>query len=217
MWWRLLLLVGMSGVIAASFILPAPQQAIGDASRIFYYHVPIAWVSTIAFALSAICSIRYLRKRTAVEDDRAVTAAAIGLLFCVLATISGSVFARVTWGSFWNWDPRQSSIFILLLIYGAYFALRGAVEIPETRAALSAVYAVFAFMTVPFLVLILPRVVPSLHPGNTVFSENLKLSMGPAVRAVFFASLAVFTVLFLWIFSLARRVHTLTRLRQEEA
>jgi heme exporter protein C len=210
MWWQLVLLVGMSGLIVASFVTPAPGQQIGEASRIFYYHIPQAWLCVLAFLMSMVFSIRYLANRRPVEDDSAVAAASLGLVFCILATVSGSIFARVTWGSFWNWDPRETSIFVLLLIYGAYFALRSAVEIEEKRASLSAVYAIFAFATVPFLIFILPRLVPSLHPSDSV------IDMGGSVRIIFFASLALFTLLYLWMFGLVCRVKRIIRARDEE-
>jgi len=167
MWWKLLLFLGMSAMIVVSFTTPAPQKTIGESSRIFYYHIPQAWICVLAFAMAMFYSIQYLRTKQQHYDDRAAEAAALGLVFCILATLTGSIFAKVTWGSFWNWDPRETSIFILLLIYGAYFALRGAVEAEERRAALSAVYAIFAFVTVPFLIFVVPRVVPSLHPADS--------------------------------------------------
>ncbi|TAK93594.1 hypothetical protein EPO05_07035, partial [Patescibacteria group bacterium] len=173
MWWKLLIFVVMAVMIVASFVTPAPQKVIGEASRVFYYHIPQAWVCVIAFAVSMVFSIRYLMKRQLAEDDRASVAAGLGLIFCILATITGSVFAKVTWGSFWNWDPRETSIFILLLIYGAYFALRGAIETEERRATLAAVYSIFAFVTVPFLIFVVPRMVPSLHPADSVVDKNL--------------------------------------------
>lgn len=215
MWWKWLLFLGMSVMIVASFVTPAPQQIIGESSRIFYYHIPQAWICVIAFAVAMIYSIKYLRSKNIVDDDKASAAAALGLVFCILATLSGSIFAKVTWGSFWNWDPRETSIFILLLIYGAYFALRGAVEVEEKRASLAAVYAIFAFVTVPFLIFVVPRVTPSLHPADSVVDENMKFTMGPAVRTIFFSALALFTVLFVWMLGLANRVQRLARAHQE--
>lgn len=206
----------MCAVIVAMFVTPAPQQVIGESSRIFYFHVPQAWVSVLAFALAMVFSVRYLRSRQPADDDRARTAAALGLMFCLLATITGSLFARVYWGSFWNWDPREMSIFVLLLIYFAYFALRGAIEVEERRAALSAVYAVFAFVTVPLLVFVLPRMVPGLHPGANVANEDAAFSMSPTVAVIFFPALAVFTVLFVWIFTLASRIQALSRADEEK-
>lgn len=215
MWWKILLLPAMSTVIVASFITTAPQQDIGESSRIFYYHIPPAWISVLAFAMSMVYSIKYLRTRLAIYDDKAVNAARLGLLFCILATVTGAIFARVAWGSFWNWDPRETSIFVLLLIYGAYFALRGAVEVEEKRAALAAVYSVFAFITVPLLVFILPRTLPSLHPSDSVIDAGASLTMGLQVRWIFFSSLVLFTILYLWMFNLVGRVQRLARGRAE--
>ena len=211
MWWKYLLLLAMSVIIWFSFTTPAPQQQIGEASRIFYYHIPQAWICVIAFAMSAYYSIKYLRKHNPLEDALAADSARLGLLFCLLATITGAIFAKVTWGAFWNWDPRQTSIFILLLIYGAYFALRSAIEDEERRAALSSVYAIFAFVTVPFLVFVLPRMVPSLHPSDSVINKDLKFTMSPEVRTIFFSSLTAFTVLFFWVFNILKRANVLRR------
>ena len=140
----------------------------------------------------------------------------VGLVFCILATVSGSIFAKVTWGSFWNWDPRETSIFVLLLIYGAYFALRGAVESEERRATLSAVYSIFAFVTVPFLIFVVPRMVPSLHPSDSIVDENLKFTMGAQVRTIYFTSAALFITLFYWLYNLGLRVQRLQRQEMEK-
>ncbi|MEW5795408.1 MAG: cytochrome c biogenesis protein [Candidatus Zixiibacteriota bacterium] len=215
MWWKLLIYVAMSAMIVASFVTPAPQRQIGEASRIFYYHIPQAWVCVIAFALSMIFSIRFLRRRQIVEDDRAVVAASLGFIYCFLATVTGATFAKVTWGSFWNWDPRETSIFVLLLIYAAYFALRNAIDEPEKRAALSAVYSIFAFLTVPFLIFVVPRIMPSLHPADSVVDQNLRFTMGLTVGTIFGVSLALYTALFWWMFSLALRVKRIERAHLE--
>ena len=215
MWWKFLLFLAMSVMIVFSFITVAPQNMIGESSRIFYYHIPQAWICVIAFAMSMIYSIKYLKTKNIREDDKAVVAAKLGFIFCILATLTGSIFAKVTWGSFWNWDPRETSIFILLLIYGAYFALRGAVDVEEKKASLAAVYSIFAFVTVPFLIFVVPRLVPSLHPEDSIVDANMKFTMGPAVRTIFFTSLALFTVLYFWMFNLAKRVQIMMRNRTE--
>ena len=216
MWWKILIFVLMSAMIVASFLTPAPQAQIGESSRIFYYHIPQAWVCVLAFAMSMIFSIRYLMKRSEIDDDRAVAAAALGFVFCFLATITGATFAKVTWGSFWNWDPRETSIFILLLIYAAYFALRNALDDEEKRAALSAVYAILAFVTVPFLIFVVPRMMPSLHPEDSIVNENMKFTMGPVVGSIFGVSLALYTGLYLWMLKLALRIKRLERVDLEE-
>ncbi len=216
MWYKLVLFVLMSIMIYFSFALPAPQQQIGESSRIFYYHIPQAWICVIAFAMSMFYSIMYLRKKEIKYDDKAAIAAKLGFIFCVLATVTGAMFAKVTWGMYWNWDPRQTSIFILLLIYGAYFALRGAIEVEEKKAALSAVYSIFAFVTVPFLIFIVPRMVPSLHPNDSIISEDLKFNIEGAISLVFFSALALFTVVYIWLFNIGVRVQLLMRKQLEE-
>ncbi|MGB2989173.1 MAG: cytochrome c biogenesis protein [Candidatus Zixiibacteriota bacterium] len=210
MFWKILLLVWMCAVIVAAFLLPPPQSQLGDVSRIFFFHVPVAWVAVLAFLTAFVYSILYLRRKDLAHDAKAAVASRLGLLFAILATITGSIFAKSTWGSYWNWDPRETSLFILLLIYGAYFVLRSAVEPEERRAALSSVYAILAFVTVPFLVFVVPRVYQSLHPTNSVIAEGFRIQMSPAVLATFLASLAGFTFLFVWLFKLETRINKLS-------
>jgi heme exporter protein C len=153
-------------VTGAMFLWVPRQQGLGNTGRIIIMHVPTAWLSTLAFGIAAIYSVLYLRRRRPGDDDRALAAVEQGLLFSILATATGSVFAKVVWGSFWNWDPRETSILVLLLIYGAYFALRSAIDDPERRQTLAAVYAVLAFATAPLLTFVVPRLAETtLHPN----------------------------------------------------
>lgn len=211
-WWKVLLLLAMSAVICFSFYFPPPmnvQVDFRDASRIFYYHVPIAWVTVVAYFTAIFYGIRYLKTRDWQDDQRAVTAAGLGTVFCILATISGSIFAKVAWGSFWNWDPREVSIFVLLLIYGSYFSLRTAVRSDEAKGSLSAVYSILAVFAVPFFIFIMPRMDKSLHPAK------MELSAGSTLP-VFLVSLASFTILFFWILRLAFRVSLVQGARERE-
>lgn len=160
--------VWIAGVLVSVFLVLPGYEGLGNAGRIMVLHVPTAWVSVLAFAVSAFYSGMYLWRRRPADDDRALAAAESGLLFTILATITGMIFSQVVWGIFWNWDPRQTSIFVLLLIYAALFALRSAVENDEQRRRLSSVYSLFAFVTVPFLVFVAPRLSDStLHPNCT--------------------------------------------------
>lgn len=216
MWWKILLLIWMCGVIVAVFLLPAPLSQLGEVSRIFFFHVPTAWIAVLSFFISFVFSILYLKKKDITYDACASSASRLGLLFAILATISGSIFAKSTWGSFWNWDPRETSIFILLLIYGAYFALRSAVESEERKATLSSVYAILAFLTVPFLVFVVPRVYQSLHPTNSVINTQLHLQMPPPILITFTASLLGFTFLFIWLFKLECEINKISNKLTEE-
>ncbi len=171
---KLLLGVWMAGIVIAMFLVIPQYEGLGNAGRIIIMHVPTAWVSVLAFAVSAFYSGMYLWRGRPADDDRALAAAECGFLFTVLATVTGAIFSQVVWGIYWNWDPRQTSIFVLLLIYAGLFALRAALEDIEKRRQLGAVYALFAFVTVPFLIFIAPRVADStLHP-NCAFLPGSK-------------------------------------------
>jgi len=215
--WNVILFVLMGWVIVMAFITPAPQQVIGEASRIFYFHVPQAWVAVVGFVVSMVASINYLRRGRLTDDDRARVAAELGFVFCLLATVSGSIFAKVTWNSYWNWDPRETSILFLLLIYGAYFALRSALTGDEKRARLAAVYSIFAFITVPFLVFVVPRVLPSLHPSDSVVDSAGQFSMSGTTAMIFFPALVAFSLLFFRLYILGVRISILKRRRIEES
>jgi heme exporter protein C len=175
-----------------------------DKARNLFFHVPVAWTAVLAFLVSTYFGFRYLRTKELEYDFKSVSSAGLGLLFCVLATVTGALWARFNWGSFWNWDPRQTSIFILLLIYGAYFALRSAIESEEKRASLSAVYAIISGLTAPFFIFVMPRMMPGLHPGSKgdpsgkgpLFESNM---IAPNMRVIFYISLAGFTLLFIWL------------------
>ena len=107
----------------------------------------------------------------------------LGLLFGVLATVTGAIWARFMWGAYWNWDPRQTSIVIALLFYAAYLALRAAVEDEPTRRRLAAAYAVLGLAVAPFLFFVLPRLTFSLHPDTVVNTRTgRKVKIGRLVR-----------------------------------
>jgi heme exporter protein C len=210
-------------------MVPAPAHwyelpvipGLEEKARLIFFHVPTAWLSVIAFLTSMWYGIRYLRGRDLLDDTRSSASAGLGFLFAILATITGSIWAKFNWGSFWNWDPRETSIFVLLLIYGAYFSLRSAVEGEEKRAALSSVYAIIAAVTVPFFVFVLPRITSGLHPGAKGDPEGagpvIEFKMSPNMRVVFFTSLLAFTLLYIWIFSLRVRLARLESHHQKGA
>jgi len=200
----------MAGVCLAGFLYaPTAQGFVGHSSRIVFFHVPVAWVAVLAYLVSMVYSIRYLAGRRMEHDRVAAISARLGLLFTALATASGSVFAKLMWGAYWNWDPRQTTIVLLLLVYAAYVVLRGAVADPHRRATLSAVYAIFAFATVPFLVFIIPRITFFLHPEDTVIPMRGKLNIHGRILQVLIASVIGHTGIYLWLLRLETRLETL--------
>jgi heme exporter protein C len=219
--WRVgaafLLAAWMTAVIWASFFYVAPALGFRGyhSSRILFYHVPTAWVATLAFLVSCVASIMYLKRRSPEDDARAASSAALGLTFAILATVTGSLFAKIEWRQFWNWDPRQTSIAILLLIYAAYFALRAAVPDPERRATLAAAYAILAFVAVPFLVFVVPRIYFSLHP-DVMPGPRRSGGLDSHHAQVLVASVIAFTGVFIWLYNIEIRLERLRRSRQEE-
>ena len=203
----------MLAVVLAAFFWPQPAKGfIGESSRIVFFHVPCAWTATLAFLMAAVASIVHLRTRSAASDESAASAVRMGFLFSALATITGSIFADVMWGSYWNWDPRETSIVLLLFLYAAYLFLRSALPDPERRGVFCAVYAIFAAFIMPFLMFVVPRVTTSLHP-QTVINPQGKILMDVPTKAVFFGSLIGFTALFLWMWGLDRRLELWKRRR----
>lgn len=195
----------MSFIIVAAFGLTEAARGFpGQTSRILFFHVPQAWVATLSFLLSMIGSALFLAKGRTRADHLALAAAELGFVFCILATVTGSIFAKATWGSFWNWDPRETSIVLLLMIYGAYFALRSAFPDAEKKRRFAAVYAILAFVTVPFLIFIVPRITVSLHPEDTMNPANP--GMDPATLKVFLGSMAAYTGLYVWMLRLRIRL-----------
>ena len=201
---KLTLVITMTVVIWGSYIFTENAAGFpGESSRIMFFHVPQAWIAFLAFLLSMLFSIRYLVKGDVHNDMLAKTSAELGFLFCLLAMITGSIFAHLTWGSFWNWDPRETSILILLMIYGAYFALRSAIVENDLKRRFSSVYSILAFATVPFLIFIMPRITMSLHPAETMNPLNPQLDLKFTI--VFILSLVAYTGVFAWMLSLKFR------------
>ncbi len=208
---KLLLLPYMAAVVAAAFLWPEPAEGfLGESSRIVFFHVPCAWTAALAFLVAAGYSIAWLVRRDPRYDEVAETAVRLGLLFAVLTLLTGSLFAKIMWGSFWNWDPRESSYLLLVFLYSAYLFLRAAIDDPERRARIGSAYAVFAVVLMPFLVFVAPRVTASLHPQTVINPEGKILMDGPT-KTVFFTALGGFTALFFWMLELGARALRLQR------
>lgn len=211
-WIKIALGIWIAMVLAFGVAMPIGDiPGLGSKARIIFFHVPMSWLAVVAFFMAMWYGIVYLRRKQIKYDIKSATAAELGFIFSILATITGSIWAKFNWGSFWNWDPRETSIFVLLLIYGAYFSLRSAVEVEERRASLSAVYSIVAFVTVPFFVFIMPRIMFSLHPGGggsvaPIVNANGKMYLDMNMRYVFYASLLGFSVLYFWLFQSRTRI-----------
>lgn len=206
--------------IFMAFMIAPPAKILGEASRIIYFHVPLAMGSVIAFTYSGIASIIFLldkNKKYQMLDVKSHNSAQIGVLYTVLAIISGSIWAKISWGSYWNWDPRQTTITVMMLIYIAYFCLWTALENNENRGKICSAYLIFTLITIPFFVFIIPRVYQSqtLHP-DTIINTRGKMEMAPMMRISLFVAMAAFTFLYAYLLSLMNKLSKINNIYQEK-
>jgi heme exporter protein C len=203
----------LQNVVSVDPLLTFPLvQGLGELGRNILFHVPMSFVAFVLFLLGTVYSIILLRKKDMKYDLEARAFSAVGLLLTVLATITGSIWARFSWGRFWNFDPRESSILILLLIYIAYFLLRSLMEdSEEKKARIAAVYNIIAFVTVPFLMFVLPRITESLHPGGAgsvapVINLSGKTYTAPSLLWMLWGMVFLFMLICFWIKDLYVRI-----------
>lgn len=203
------------GVKNPMFTLPY-IMGLEERARIMFYHVPAAWMAFLAYLVSMIFGLRYLKTGAFKDDIVSSSSAAIGTVFCILATVTGAVWAKFNWGKFWNWDPRQTSIFVLLLIYGAYFALRSAIENPVKKARLSSVYSVIGCVAALFFIYVIPRMYDGLHPGSKDSGDaGPVLSANPGTldfskQIILSLSYMAFAMLYFWATNLSSRIRILS-------
>ncbi len=197
---RAVVVVWMTAVLLGAFLLEIPRMNILEhTARNLYFHVPMWFTLMAAMGVSAWHALRFLGTGDLARDIRSEEAARTGVLFGVLGLVTGIMWARFTWyqdaGIWWNFDPKQSMAAVQLLIIGGYFVLRSSLDDPLKRARIGAVYNLFAFVTLPFLLYVLPRQMESLHPGadgNPAFSDITH----PTMRLVFYPAIIGFIGLF---------------------
>lgn len=149
--------VGIFGVLLFSFgcyqglFNTPPDRFMGDVMRILYVHVPAAWITLLCFTTVFICSIGWLIKGTPGWDVTAEAATRVGLLFGTLLICTGMLWGRPTWGVYWDWDPRLTTVAIMMVAFFGVTALRGFVEDPGQRATWAAIAAIIAYVDVPIV------------------------------------------------------------------
>lgn len=198
-------------VLAALFLafLYAPADAsLGDTQRLFYFHVASAWTGLLAFAVVCGASVAYLRGGEQRWDRLGLASTEVGLLFITIAVLTGSIWARFAWGTWWEWEPRLTSAFVLWLMYAATLLVRNLVEEPGRRGRYAAVFGIIAFADVP-IVFMSVRWWRSVHP---VVVSARGLDLEPAMVAAMVAALVAFTLLYVVL--VRERVH-LAWLEQE--
>jgi heme exporter protein C len=132
------------------FIIAPRESTMGDVQRIFYFHVSSAWVGFLGFFVTFVAGCLYLIHRERRWDTLGLASVEVGLTFITTAVVTGSLWAKPVWGTYWAWEPRLTISAIQLLIYVAYHMLRSSVEDDERKARFTAVYGIAAFVSVPF-------------------------------------------------------------------
>ena len=198
--WKYVVAIWMTAVIIVGFLMPLPKIPILEQSaRNLFLHVPMWFTMAVCFVGGLIYSIRYLNDERMETDRKAATITQVGLVFGICGLLTGSLWARFTWGAWWTFaEPRMNLAALAMMIYVAYFVLRTAFNDPGKRAKISAVFNIFAATTIPFLLYIIPRQLPSLHPGadgNPAFSEIT----APELRYIFYPAIVGFIGLAFWL------------------
>jgi heme exporter protein C len=178
----------ITGVVTVwSFkIPPAENFQRPDLARIFIWHFPCPMIATILLMIAAWFSVKYLRTKDLKWDVRATAAHELSYVFSLLTMATGMLFSKMEWGAWWQWDPRQTSFLLVMLIYAALFALRGAITDQERRAANGGAYALAALMPALFLIFVFPRLpqVISFHPSQSIMTGQIKGQYAYAVTSV---------------------------------
>lgn len=217
-WWKIVTVVLVLYTIIAGFVFKVPAQPIlHESIRNLYFHVPMWFAMITICTVSTVQSIIYLNKQRIENDIMAAQAAHTGMLFGILGLITGSIWARYTWGAWWVADTKLNGAAITALIYLAYFVLRGSIEESEKRARVSAVYNIIAYVMLLVLLLILPRMNDSLHPGNGGNPGFNKYDLDSTMRTVFYPAVIGWILLAVWFYSLRVRTEKLQqKIRADE-
>lgn len=211
-WWKITaavlvlftILVGLSGKVPAQFILH-------ETIRNLYFHVPMWFTMMTILTVSVYYSIQYLNKSNPLCDIFASEAANVAILFGILGLITGSLWARYTWGTWWVGDTKLNGAAITMLIYFAYFVLRGSIDDDQKKARVSAVYSIFAYVMMIVFIIILPRMNDSLHPGNGGNPGFNKYDLDSNMRMVFYPAVIGWILMGVWLLNLRIRIKKIER------
>lgn len=199
----------MTLVIAGGILIQIPKIPIlEETARNIFFHVPMWMAMFSMFTVSFVYSVRYLNTPNEIFDIKAESAARVGMIFGICGLLTGSLWARFTWGTWWTFaEPKMNLAALAMMIYVAYFVLRSAFDDEEKRAKISAVYNIFAVTTVPFLLYVVPRQLTSLHPGadgNPAFSEITAVEL----RYILYPAMLGFIAVAFWLYDIVHRYKT---------
>lgn len=179
------------GALSMIFAYVPTEKEMGVVQRIFYLHVPLAWLAFMSFFIVFVASAMYLWKRQTKWDVRASAAAEVGVVFTTLFLISGIIWAKPIWGVWWTWDPRLTSALVLWIIYVAYLLVRTYAPDSQRGSRFAAVVGVVGFIDVPIVALAI-TLWRTQHPSPVIFEGGLI----PAMLATLLVNITAFTVFY---------------------
>ena len=206
-WWKWLCVAMLFYTVIAGLLLPVPRLPIlNETIRAIHFNVPMWFGMILLFTGSLVYAIKYLKSSDNRFDTYSYQLANTGILFGILGLLSGMVWANYTWGEPWSNDPKQNASVVSMLIYLAYFVLRGSIQDEQQKNRISAVYNIFAFFLMIPLLFILPRLSDSLHPGNGGNPGFNSYDLDSDLRKVFYVAVVGWTLLGYWMGSIAIRL-----------
>lgn len=216
-WWKILSIALLFYTVLAGLLWQVPRLSIvNETVRALYFHVPMWFGMVGLFITSAWYAWRYIKNPTFENDLYSVEFAKTGLVFGILGIVTGMIWANYTWGAPWHGDPKQNGAAIALLVYLAYFILRGSAENEEKKARLSAAYNLFAFAAMIPLIFVIPRMMSSMHPGSGGNPGFNMYDLDNRMRLVFYPAVLGWTLLGVWIATLSIRFRLLEEKTEEE-
>lgn len=211
-WWKILGAIFVIYSIIAGFLLDVPRLPIlNETIRNLYFHVTMWFAMFGMLLVSLVYSIKSLAKGTFKNDSIASEAVNVGMVFATAGIITGSLWARFTWGDWWTNDVKLNGTVVTMLIYTAYIILRGSIEDPEKKARISAVYNIFAFVLMIVFIGILPRLNDSLHPGNGGNPAFGTYDLNNTMRLVFYPAIIGWFCIGMWILQLKVRMKKIAK------
>ncbi|HSY61393.1 MAG TPA: cytochrome c biogenesis protein CcsA [Cytophaga sp.] len=206
-WWKLLAFILLIYSATMGLLGNVPRLAIlNETIRNLYFHVPMWFAMTLFLLIASVYSIVFLRTGDLKHDRITVEFTRTGMFFGVLGLLTGMMWAKFTWGTYWTKDPKLNAAAIAMLIYTAYMILRDAIADEDKKARITAVYNIFAFPAFMALIYIMPRLTDSLHPGNggnpgfNAYDRDREMNM------IFYSSIIGFMLLGTWITTLRIRL-----------
>lgn len=206
-WWKILAVLLLVYTIVAGFLTDVPRLPIlHETIRNQYFHVCMWFAMMILFTVGLIYSIKHLAKQKREDDIIASEAVNVGILMGVLGLLTGSIWAKYTWGAWWTNDVKLNGAAITMLTYFAYLVLRNAITDEQKRGKVSAVYNIFAYVMMLVFIMIYPRLSDSLHPGNGGNPGFGAYDLDNTMRMVFYPAVIGWTLLGVWMMTLRIRI-----------